>query len=145
MTNINDYNLVEIKGDLFSSDYSIGHCVSADLRMSQGIAKIFKEKFGRIDTLRGSGVDVGGISTLCINGRWIYYLITKRKFHDKPLYSDIESALLNMKLHAELNDVRNIDLPKIGCGLDKMVWDKVKMIIKSVFCDSNIKIRIFHL
>lgn len=40
----NKVSITEISGDLFSAskDYSIGHCVSADLHMGKGIAVKFR-------------------------------------------------------------------------------------------------------
>lgn len=39
-----EFVLKEINGDLFtaSPEYSLGHCVAADLRMGKGIAVVFK-------------------------------------------------------------------------------------------------------
>ena len=43
----------EIPGDLFStaSNVSLAHCVSTDMQMSKGIAKIFRDRFQRVDEL----------------------------------------------------------------------------------------------
>ena len=43
-----------IKGDLFtcSNNASLAHCISRDLAMGKGIAKLFKEKFGNVKQLR---------------------------------------------------------------------------------------------
>ncbi len=60
-----------VKGDLFSSgpDVSLAHCVSKDFRLGKGIAKIFREKFGRIDELKKSRADVGGLAVLKVGKR----------------------------------------------------------------------------
>jgi hypothetical protein len=41
------------------------------------VAKIFREKFGRIRELEDSGAEVGGIAVLREAGRFIYNLVTK--------------------------------------------------------------------
>ena len=48
--------LNEVSGDLFKSpkSHSLCHCVSRDFRLGKGIAKLFREKFGRIDELKRS-------------------------------------------------------------------------------------------
>ena len=33
-----------------------------------------------------------------------------------------------------------IAIPKLGCGLDKLEWDKVKKLIENIFSDIDIKI-----
>jgi hypothetical protein len=47
----------EIRGDLFSapSNTSLAHCVSQDMQMSKGIAKLFRDKFRQIDELKKQG------------------------------------------------------------------------------------------
>ncbi len=50
----------ETRGDLFSapSDTSLAHCVSTDMQMSKGIAKLFRDKFGQVDELKNQSVFV---------------------------------------------------------------------------------------
>jgi hypothetical protein len=47
------------------------------VRLGKGVAKIFREKFGRIRELEDSGAEVGGIAVLREAGRFIYNLVTK--------------------------------------------------------------------
>ena len=66
----------EVKGDLFKcdKDFSLAHCVSADMHMGKGIATVFKKMFGGIDELRRQGGKQGGVSILKRDERFIYYL-----------------------------------------------------------------------
>lgn len=41
--------------------------------------------------------------------------------------------------------VTELALPRIGCGLDGLIWSQVKLMLKDVFWDSNITIRIYRL
>ena len=43
------------------------------------------------------------------------------------------------------NDIFYIAMPKIGCGLDKLEWSKVKAIIEEVFAGTDIEILICYL
>lgn len=47
----------EVQGDLFScpSSSSLAHCISADVAMGKGVAKIFKERFGGVASLKAQG------------------------------------------------------------------------------------------
>jgi hypothetical protein len=49
----------EIRGDLFSapSNTSLAHCVSQDMEMSKGIAKLFRDKFRQIDELKNQSTN----------------------------------------------------------------------------------------
>ena len=133
------------EGDLFQSSGSLAHCVSQDLKMSLGIAQVFRDKFCRIDHLERMNCKVGQTAALKVDGRFIYYLITKEKYNDKPTYETLRKALVKMKEHMVENGVNEVSMPKIGCGLDSLSWDRVKALIEKVFKDSNIKINIFYL
>ena len=47
----------EVRGDLFACppSASLAHCVSEDLAMGRGIAKIFKKEFGGVKELKEQG------------------------------------------------------------------------------------------
>ena len=132
-------------GDLFQASSSLAHCVSQDLKMSLGIAKSFRDTFCRVDHLERQNCKVGQTAFLNLEGRYIYYLITKEKYNGKPTYDSLRQCLVNMKEHMVSNGVREVSMPKIGCGLDFLRWDVVKWIIEDVFQDSNIKITIYCL
>jgi hypothetical protein len=36
-------------------------------------------------------------------------------------------------------------MPRIGCGLDKLEWNKVRDIIEKVFADMDLTIHVFSL
>ena len=99
------------RGDLFTKpnpSVSLAHCVSRDLAMSKGIAKIFREKFGRIQELQDAKADIGEIAVLKVGPRFIYNLVTKAKYHGKPTYESLRKTLVAMKNHAIKHQVKNI-------------------------------------
>ncbi len=49
--------------------FSLAHCISADYKLGKGIAKIFKERFGRVHELEKSGAKAGGLAVLKDNKR----------------------------------------------------------------------------
>ena len=55
------------------------------------------------------------------------------------------SSLEAMKSHAVTNSVTQIAMPKIGCGLDLLKWDRVFPMIKDIFKYTNISIQIYYL
>ena len=113
--------------------------------MSLGIAKTFRDTFCRVDHLERQNCKVGQTAFLNLEGRYIYYLITKEKYNGKPTYNSLRQTLVKMKEHMVSNGVSEVSMPKIGCGLDFLCWDVVKRIIAEVFHDSNIKITVFYL
>lgn len=47
-----------------------------------------------------------------------------------------------MRKFAEKNEIMSIMMPKIGCGLDQLNWERVSDIISEVFTDSDISITV---
>merc|ERR1719295_1017237 len=136
-----------IKGDLFTSPQSVSlcHCVSRCLGMGKGIAVLFKRKFKGVDTLRKQNVQVGGVGVLPRQNRYVYYLITKERYFHKPTYDTLTASLETMRNHAVVNEVKHIAMPKIGCGLDRLQWNRVESIIKRVFRGTNIRVSVYEL
>ena len=49
-----------------------------------------------------------------------------------------------MSQHCEKHGVTHLAMPKIGCGLDGLKWDKVSAIIEEVFKHTNVHVYIYH-
>ena len=141
------FALTEVCGDLFTAppDHSLCHCVSRDFRLGKGIAKLFRNKFGRIDELKSSGANVGQIGVLKEKERFIYNLVTKEVYSGKPTYSSLRLCLEEMKRHAVTHGVTNISMPLIGCGLDGLNWPKVRDLVKEIFQKEEINITVYSL
>ena len=148
MATQNGFQLQVLQGDLFEAtgnNVSIAHCVSRDLKMSLGFAKTVRAKFGRVNQLEKQCKKVGQVAILKVDGRYIYYLITKEKYNGKPTYDTLKQSLIKMKEHMVLKGVKEVSMPKIGCGLDLLKWKLVKPMIEEIFQDSDIKITIFYI
>ena len=143
--------LTESVGDLFAAadggpkPISLAHCVSQCLTMSKGIATTFKSKYGRVDELKRQNALVGQVAVLEDQGRFVYYLVTKPTYRDKPTYKTLESALRHMKQHMLDNDIKLLAIPTLGCGLDKLDWPKVRVLLHEVFGDTDFHIRMYSL
>ena len=69
---------------------------------------------------------------LTIDGVNVYYLVTKQRFNYKPTYETLRSSVKAMAVNlASLSgsDVHTLALPKIGCGLDRLDWSRVRKIL----------------
>ena len=93
------YGLREVVGDLFTapSTDSLAHCVSADFHLGQGIARTFSKKFPEIRSLHGIGV--GKIGIVKHGVTFIYNLITKSHFYEKPTYYKLQNCLVASRDH----------------------------------------------
>ncbi|KAM6333556.1 ADP-ribose glycohydrolase OARD1 isoform 2-T3 [Alca torda] len=136
-----------VKGDLFSCPQTdaLAHCISEDCRMGAGIAVLFKKKFGGVQELLDQQKKTGEVAVLQREDRYIYYLITKKKVSHKPTYDSMRKSLEAMKAHCLNNGVTDISMPRIGCGLDGLDWNKVSAILDQVFEDTDIKITVYSL
>ena len=60
-------------------------------------------------------------------------------YSDKPTYETLRRSLEAMRGHARQNSVREIALPKIGCGLDGLQWNAVRTLLKNVFLNEDVR------
>lgn len=142
----------EEKRDLFSvtDDYFLAHCISADFGMGKGIVVEFNKRFDLKNKLKkkySSFVDkwdycepISDNTAFCILESRVFNLITKRNYWLKPTYGTLRTSLELMKDIALDKNITKIAMPVIGCGLDRLQWNKVSEIIKDVFKDTDIEI-----
>ena len=133
-------------------DYYLAHCISADFGMGRGIVVEFNNRFDMKNKLiskypnylrKWCGDDP--YDGDCILEGRVLNLITKERYYMKPTYENIEKALLIMAILCLEKGITKIAMPKIGCGLDGLQFDKVEKIIKQVFKDTNIEILVCFL
>ncbi|ALC44314.1 CG33054, partial [Drosophila busckii] len=129
------FKLNEVSGDLFTAPptHSLAHCVGADLAMGAGIAVKFKEVYGKLDELNAQNPKTGSVAVLQDDQRYIYYLVTKEESWEKPTYESLEASLKKMRTHMLEHDVNKLAIPRIGCGIDGLEWERVTAILDNVF------------
>ena len=141
--------LVEHDGDLFRDcphHVSLGHAVSEDFSMHGGLAREFRARYGRVEFLRAQRKPVGTCAVLPLKNRYIFYLVTKPRFYNKPTYSSVRAAFQSLKRHLNELELTQIALPgHVCCGLDKLNWEKIKQILREVFAGSGIEVHVFHI
>ncbi|XP_073824343.1 terminal ADP-ribose protein glycohydrolase 1 isoform X3 [Musca autumnalis] len=144
--NMSNFKITEVDGDLFSAPdtHSLAHCVAADFGMGAGIAVKFKQIFGKVDELLSQGAQTGSVAVLKDNQRFIYYLVTKDQSWDKPTYNSLRSSLEAMREHMKSNNVQKLAIPRIGCGIDGLEWNKVTSELSAVFCNENLEIVVYN-
>ena len=102
----------EIIGDLFHSTDSLAHCVSADFKMSAGIARKIRRNFSTNYPINlDHRLKPMWPQWIPSQKRYNYHLITKQKFHNKPTFGTLRASLERMRTHAEENGFRQISMP----------------------------------
>ena len=133
---------------ILQQPHSIGHCISADAKMSKGFADLLPERIsGLRDTCRQTKLLSGQTFPFWdrAGNLYIYNLVTKTKFSEKPNLTTLSLTLEEMKSHARLYGISTIAIPKIGCGLDQMNWQEVVKLLTDIFACSNIRIVVYPL
>lgn len=131
----------EIEGDLFAlpDDYVLAHCISADAKMGKGIAAEFVRRFD-LEPLKkraaGEPLKIGA----CYREGRVMNLVTKAKYFNKPTYGSLTQAVRSLREACESEAAAKLAMPRIGSGLDRLRWEKVREIVKKEFADTEIEI-----
>lgn len=88
--------------------------------------------------------NVGDVAYLQRNDRFIFYLITKDLSYMKPTYGSITGAITKLHYFIVKQGIKKLAIPRIGCGLDKLNWPKVKNIITDLFLGQGCMIKVCH-
>lgn len=145
--------LNEQKGNLFNLDdkYSLAHCISLDCAMGAGIAVEFDKRFYGMKTwlkkiIKANGYNYPIAIPAFKDGKLkVFNLVTKEKYWDKPTYDTITKCIEQMAEYCERHNIKYLAMPKIGCGLDRLSWVKVREIIKDRFECLDIEIEVRYL
>lgn len=138
--------LEEMEGDIFKVKdpmVALCNCVGSDFWMTDGVAADFKDEFGGQDDLLAQEKGVGQVAVLKKYDRVLYYLVSKEKSIGKPKLADLVLCLHDLKKMCIEDGVRQIAMPRIGAGLDNLVWADVKKEINKAFLDSDIKVTVY--
>lgn len=142
--------LVELIGDIFDQPRECYmQCVSADFKMGAGIAKEFQDQFGVKDKLITRYKDYSkffkrdGGGAVCSSDPLVISLVTKEHYYDKPTYDTMDESLRQAAILCQTWGIFEVSMPMIGCGLDRLNWDKVKKLIEKNFRDLNMMITVY--
>lgn len=141
-----EYRLIQ--DDVFNhNDCYYAHCISRDYALGAGIAVEFDKRYDmRNRLLKLAEEKPETLEEKCIEVENVFNLITKAKCWQKPSYESLEEALLEMRDKiSENKNIKKLVMPKIGCGLDRLSWDKVEPMIKDIFKDLDIEIVVCYL
>ena len=147
---------IEEKRDLFSvsSDHVLVHCISSDFAMGAGIATKFANmgvKNILLSNYSSKWENEGYCIPIGLKDQIVCNLVTKEKYWHKPTYKSLTESLQSLKTwivqenNSTLVTNLKIAMPLIGCGLDRLEWNKVSDIIKDVFNDTDIEILVCRL
>lgn len=141
----------EEKRDLFTvpQGYYLAHCISGDYALGAGIATQFVEVYNMRYKLHSqypipNGEKFANVGKALLVDN-VFNLVTKARCFHKPTYDSLYETLVDMKDQCEEWDITKIAIPYIGCGLDRLEWNKVRDIIEDVFEDTDVEILVCSL
>ena len=76
---------------------------------------------------------------------YIFNMITKELHYDLPTMETMRWTLESLRRLCDQFGVKELAMPRIGCGLDKLEWRRVRRMIEDVFGDSDVEISVFYL
>ena len=136
-------NLHYIKADLLdiAKDKSkyIAHCISGDFTLGAGLAKVLNQEYNLTDRLNKQYTHFDNTNNAFLIDN-IFNLVIKDKWKQTAEYSSLEKALEDMKLSLYYLDIKEIYIPKLGCGKEKLNWVDVENLIKKVFNNRDVDI-----
>lgn len=122
--------LNEVTGDLFNTTApALAHGVNVRGVMGAGIAKPFKERFPLMyeeyALMCKHGTLLPGQTFVYYagNGRWVYNVASQREPGPDARIRWLTTGMVDALIHARKHDVREIALPKIGCGIGGLDYD----------------------
>lgn len=141
----------EIKKDLFEvpAYYHLAHCINGNYTLGAGIAREFADRMNMQNRLKwtypiAEGEQAKYIGKALLVGN-VFNLVTKAFHFNKPTYESLYSALKSMHEQCKELGIKYLAMPKIGCGLDQLDWNRVSKMIKEVFNDLDIDILVCYL
>lgn len=137
-------NVLEIPGNIFDEklNASLVVCVSADFKMTQGIALAVRRKFGNITRLRNLNKSVTEIASLDTENISIFYLITREHYWQKPTYQNVFQSLINLKKACMERQITYLACPRLECGPQGLKWETIRSMLCYIFRNSSITIKV---
>lgn len=130
--------MIEYIGNFLSSPSSLAHCVTADFYMNTPVDVALREKYGMIDELRNAKKKGGDCAIIRAGEQYIYYLVTRENSSDAPSHYKFETAMKKARNHMLSFKVKEFAMMRMDD------WDTRESIIRRIFKDCDIKIKIFE-
>ena len=86
---------------------------------------------------------IGDAARVTDGDRFIFHLVTKECFLDKPTESSLELTLIQLAKWCELLSISKLSIPRIASGRDGLEWARVLCIIKKEFQSTNVTITVY--
>lgn len=153
-------DIEEIVGDVLSiarTGASVVHCISSDCALGDGIAKQLDVAYGIKRDLMQMHKGLLGVGNVVELRRVtdegsmisIFNVVTKSSKIERPSYESLDLGLVRLRSIIDEytkpgcgREVPLIAMPRIGCGIDGLQWEKVRELILSRFSGCMIPLKV---
>ena len=137
------------QSNILTATTCIAHCVSSDFAMGKGLASTLACCYPDLQELKKLPINTFPPGSLVTyfdqkHQRFIYNLVTKRRFVHKLTYETLELSLHPLKRHLKRHNIHELAIPNLGCGYDQLLWPTVFSLLFKVFSGSSLTITIFQ-
>ncbi|XP_073842045.1 terminal ADP-ribose protein glycohydrolase 2 [Musca autumnalis] len=122
---------------------AVVHTISADFAMCPGLGVQFNCKSSRSTEQLRQDKHTGNVAVLKDQNRYVYNLVTKERNHERGTYVALFYALIATRDHMRKNAVTKLAIPRLGCGIDRLDWLRVRDILEIVFSEDAVEIRTY--
>ena len=135
-----------VEGSVFEAPegVALAHCVSADLAMSAGIAVQFVKRWPDIRS-GSSRSEPGSLHVHSSTRGYIFNLITKERFDDKPSLEDFRKSIVALKSKMQALNIKTLAVPELGSGRERLNLSEVIHVLQSILVEAGIGIIMYHL
>ena len=135
-----------VEGSVFEAPegVALAHCVSADLAMSADIAVQFVRRWPDIRS-GYSRSEPGSLHVHSSTRGYIFNLITKERFDDKPSLEDFRKSIVALKSKMSALNIKTLAVPELGSGRDRLNLSKVIQVLQSILVEAGIGVIMYHL
>ncbi len=135
--------MIQRKGDVFTTEATfIGHGVNLRGVMGRGIAATIRENYPNTFELyakqcKGDYLNLGDVFVTNEDEVRIVNMVTQKHLGPDARYDAIfdagmEAAVAVMDISADEDRTPILAIPRIGCGIGGLEWEKVETLLKAV-------------
>lgn len=131
-------NLMDVVGEKF-----VAHAISRDYTLGAGLAKQLNEKYN-LSLALFRDYDSAYVGDAVQTGN-IFNLIVKDTYKEKVVEEDVFMTLCDLKEKILDLSIKEICMPRICCGHEKMDWQDIEDFLYDVFGATDVNIVVYDL
>ena len=131
------------KETLLTQKGHIVNFISADGILTSAINRGLRDAgLMSIEAIKSAEHEMGQVVVLFKNNRYVFNLVVRNAFDERPYLSNIESAVQALKQAMDYLEVPNASVMKNGNNLDQLSWLSIEKTFRQIFKGSERTIKV---